>query len=206
MKTCLIIGGCDGSDAINYNLYDNVVIVEPIPHLYQRIVNRFPNKKFTIVNSVISNTKGKTKMKTIKKESLSKLPGWCIGISSITDMNAISPKYWDSDRGQIAKKRYNITYEELQKHIIEIEVDAITFSDLVSDYVKGTIEYLQIDTEGFDFEILKMIDFDNIDITKIKYEYSSLSPSDLVKSKQLLTDNGFSHREINTQDIVADKI
>ena len=36
------------------------------------------------------------------------------------------------------------------------------------------IEYLFIDTEGYDYQIIQSIDFDRIKINKIKFEYKHL--------------------------------
>jgi len=53
----------------------------------------------------------------------------------------------------------------------EIKTDSITFDDLCIKYnIRSKIDYLQIDTEGFDTEILKMIDFNKYDIRMIRYE------------------------------------
>ena len=46
----------------------------------------------------------------------------------------------------------------------------ITFSQLCENYGITEIEYLQIDTEGYDSEIIKSIDFSKVKINKIRYE------------------------------------
>ena len=48
------------------------------------------------------------------------------------------------------------------------------------------LDYLQIDTEGFDFQILKMIDFKAISPKLIRFEYANLSESELSESKEIL--------------------
>lgn len=52
-----------------------------------------------------------------------------------------------------------------------IEVPGMTFNDLCSIYKVDYIDYLQIDTEGYDAKIIKSIDFDKITIKTIRYEY-----------------------------------
>ena len=48
--------------------------------------------------------------------------------------------------------------------------DSITFNSLCKKYFIKNIHYLQIDTEGFDSEIIQSIDFNNINIDIIRYE------------------------------------
>ena len=52
----------------------------------------------------------------------------------------------------------------------KIEAPSMTFSKLCEKYGISRIHYLQTDTEGFDTEIIKTIDFDKIEIDIIKYE------------------------------------
>ena len=49
--------------------------------------------------------------------------------------------------------------------------NGLTFSDLCEKYSIDYIDFLQIDTEGFDSQIILSIDFDKVKIKKIKYEY-----------------------------------
>jgi hypothetical protein len=53
------------------------------------------------------------------------------------------------------------------------------------------LDYLQIDTEGFDYEILKMIDFSIIKPKLIKFESVNLSISDKQSANLLLVCNGY---------------
>ena len=53
---------------------------------------------------------------------------------------------------------------------VEIEAPSMTFNDLCDKYEIRHIDFLQIDTEGYDAEIIKSIDFTKIKIDTIKYE------------------------------------
>jgi FkbM family methyltransferase len=52
----------------------------------------------------------------------------------------------------------------------KITSKSITFDKICSIHNITNIEYLQIDTEGFDTEIIKMIDFSKYKINKIRFE------------------------------------
>lgn len=47
---------------------------------------------------------------------------------------------------------------------------SITFDEICSQYDIQEIDFLQIDTEGFDSEIIKMIDFNKYNIKQIRFE------------------------------------
>lgn len=59
---------------------------------------------------------------------------------------------------------------------VEIKAPGMTFDSLCSKYGVKEIDFLQIDTEGYDSEIIKSIDFNKYKIRRIKYETWHFSP------------------------------
>ena len=57
-----------------------------------------------------------------------------------------------------------------KKDMVKIKTESITFDKICSIHNISNIEYLQIDTEGFDTEIIKMIDLSKYKINKIRFE------------------------------------
>ena len=53
------------------------------------------------------------------------------------------------------------------------------------------IDLLQIDTEGFDYEVLKMFDFQLFKPILVQFEYIHLSKEDYENSLRLLSKNGY---------------
>jgi hypothetical protein len=60
---------------------------------------------------------------------------------------------------------------------------------------------LQIDVEGFDFEVLKMIDFKRFCPVIIKYEHEGLDENDQAAARKLLEDQGYEVQEIKTDTV-----
>ena len=60
--------------------------------------------------------------------------------------------------------------------LVQIKSPSMTFNDLCRKYGITHIDLLQIDTEGYDAEIIKSIDFDKISIDEIKYEQWNFPP------------------------------
>jgi FkbM family methyltransferase len=59
---------------------------------------------------------------------------------------------------------------------LQIEANSITFDTICKNHKIDTIDYLQIDTEGFDSEIIKMIDFTKYKIYKLRFESWGFEP------------------------------
>ena len=57
-----------------------------------------------------------------------------------------------------------------KEDMVKINADTITFEEICKNHNLTHIDYLQIDTEGFDTEIIKMIDFSKIVIKIIRFE------------------------------------
>ena len=81
---------------------------------------------------------------------------------------------------------------KMENEYLETEdVPALTLSSLIAKHNVDKIELLQIDAEGFDYEILKMIDWAIIKPSIIQYETVNLPVEDRIKSWNLLRDQGY---------------
>ena len=70
-------------------------------------------------------------------------------------------------------------------------VPALTLASLLAKHGVARIDMLQIDAEGFDFEIIKMIDWDTAAPAMINYETLHLSVEDRQAAWSLLRDKGY---------------
>ena len=80
------------------------------------------------------------------------LPDWTKGIASLY------PSHFQKSKTS-------------QNSIIEEEVEGITFEKLIDSYSITSIDLIQIDTEGYDYQIIKMIDFEKIHPNIIAFEH-----------------------------------
>lgn len=63
--------------------------------------------------------------------------------------------------------------------------------ELIEIYDVSRIDLLQIEVEGYDCEVIKMIDFRKINPSIIKYEHASLSNNDRTEAHTILKSNGY---------------
>ena len=82
-----------------------------------------------------------------------------------------------------------------------VEVACITFEFLMDQLNINTIDYLKIDAEGLDYDILSSIDFNKFDIKVIRVEHEHLDPSLFV---DLLSKNNY-FVDVLRYDIIAIK-
>jgi len=112
-----------------------------------------------------------------------------------------------------------------KNNMIKLKTKSITFDTICQKLNITDIEYLQIDTEGFDSEIIKMLDLNKYNIRNIRYEKWGFSTDRFEryhseKKEQLgingmkiveekLKKNGYTLRDISDRDgndIIAEKL
>ena len=71
-------------------------------------------------------------------------------------------------------------------------VRCVTFDDILSLHPVPRVDLLQIDVEGYDYEILKLAHLDRFNPRLIRYEHKHLSFQDTADCKAYLRRNGYS--------------
>jgi len=92
-------------------------------------------------------------------------------------LKRIKPSLWDSieDKdfiGMASLSYESPIYKKFDPYYVEdLEVGCVTFEFLMDQLGITEIDYLKIDVEGLDFDIIKSINFDKFNIKYIKFEY-----------------------------------
>ena len=105
--------------------------------------------------------------------------------NTIKKLTKIKNEYWDTlpDKDYLGMasiwenapiKNANLQYIE------EIEVGCVTFEFLMEQLGITEVDYLKIDTEGLDYDILNSIDFNKFNIKAIRAEHQHVNLSLLV--------------------------
>lgn len=153
----LQIGGNDGvtHDPLNKIIQTRRlrgIIVEPIGSYFRELSAKYVgNNRITLANVAIYHENTKITMYRVNPE-IPDLPEWTKGIASL-DLNH--------------HKKSNTP----SNHIIAEEVIAITLETLIQNYAISNVDLLQIDTEGFDYAILKMWNFSILKPKIISFEH-----------------------------------
>ncbi len=177
---------------------DNILLVEPVPYNFAVLKNKFSeNKNISIcINAVFSENKKKN-FYFVKEDSITKLgKHWASGIGSFDKQHILNHK----------SKRFQITENDIEK----VEIEFITFDNLIEKYQIKSIDNLQVDVEGAEFEILNSINFEKISINSIQFESKHfdgtfLEGPKLKTIKEKLVKNGFRLTQLDKENILAQK-
>jgi FkbM family methyltransferase len=82
------------------------------------------------------------------------------------------------------------TQDFILRHRIEERVDCITFEELLRRHALSAVDLLQMDVEGYEWEILNTIDFSKIPIRFVNYE-SALLQKQKKAAERLMQESGF---------------
>ncbi len=165
------------------------ILVEPVPYLFEDLKSNYSSikERFVFENSAIATTNGKLKFYRLKKSDLKGLPMWYEQIGSF-------------NKEVILKHKSRVPhFDEL---LIEDTVNAITFSELLNKHSLKQIDLIHMDTEGYDYEILKLIPFSTLNIELIMFEHIHLSDTNYKQAIALLKTNGFTVGTID-EDVIA---
>lgn len=79
----------------------------------------------------------------------------------------------------------------LKANINKITIPCSSVKELTTKHALKKVDVLVIDTEGYDFEIIKTVDFNDIRPLIIQYESMNLSRQDRNSALNLLAENGY---------------
>ena len=183
---------------INEYKNEQILLIEPVPHNLRILKKNIPNYQTIKIEPVAIGQENKIrKFYFIKEESVTSLgKHWASGIGSFDKQHILNHK----------TKRFNVTGDDIET----IDIQCLTFSELLEKYSISEIDKLQIDVEGAEYEILDSIDFEKIFIKKILFEskhfdgtFNEGEKLDLIKQK--LTMNNYDLKQIDQENILAER-
>lgn len=163
------------------------ILVEPIPSMFEKLSNTYrdvPNVK--LENCAIANTDGTVKMYRVVEDD--SLPEYVKELASL-------------DRDVILRQKP--TVPTIDQFIDTIDVPAKTVSSLLTTHGLQHLNLLQVDTEGFDDEIIKMTFQAGLEPDIINFESIHLSPEKKSECGHLLASSGYRYVTIDRDTIAA---
>lgn len=200
----LQIGGNDGF--VNDPIFRFVkisrwkgIIVEPQKEVFIKRLKktyRF-DKNVILENLAISNVSGKRKLYKLAISDAR----WATGLATF-DRKTLETQIHTKHVERRAKSEGVGIPEKLEDYITYEEVECVTIIDLMEKHRLPRLDLLQIDTEGYDFEIIKTIDFSRFKPSLISFESAHLSNDDREKCRHLLKREGYTIED-NKHDAIA---
>jgi FkbM family methyltransferase len=88
-------------------------------------------------------------------------------------------------------KRHLLKHSIPEADIVEQPTPCLTFPELLKRSGRENVDLLQIDAEGADFAILKMVDFEHFRPSIVRYEQLHMTRSERDEAAQRLVQNGY---------------
>lgn len=176
------IGACDGlaGDPLRAHVTRRGwrgIVVEPVPENFARLRKGYADCPGVICRNVaVAGENGTRPFYMIAAPGGVDLPKWTSQIGSF-------------DRNHLAK--HAVMLAELERYIVEIEVECVDFETLVADVGPERIDLIHTDVEGFDLELLKHIDFDRWKPRLVLFEDFHMSAAERRDAVALMEGAGY---------------
>ena len=138
------------------------------------------------VNAAVSAEDG---VKVLYKISFSEAR-WATGLASFEKKvleDAITNGYVNK---RAAKEGVDLPPKQ-EDYISTESIETICPQTLMKRYLLSSIDWLQIDTEGYDYEVIKLFDVAKLKPKMILFEHVHLGPNDLKEASLYLEKNGY---------------
>mgnify|MGYP001175485734 CR=1 FL=1 len=164
------------------------ILVEPVIGLFSRLKENYAGQNNLIFeNLAISETEETKLFYRIKESNDPGNPSWYDQIGSFL------PEV-------VLKHEHQIP--NFKNRLITDIVPCLSYHGLLCKHGVKKVDLLHIDTEGYDYQIIKMIDIKDVRPDLILFEYKHLNKTDLVACEALLKSRGY--KLLKTQsDILA---
>ncbi|MBD3636883.1 MAG: FkbM family methyltransferase [Crocinitomicaceae bacterium] len=164
------------------------VLLEPQYYVFEKFLSKIYRKhpNITVLNAAMGYKNGTSSIYKIGFST----SRWATGLTTF-DRKTLEKAF---ESGHVARKCAKEGIEipsDTSIHIVEEPVQIVSAEHLISEYNLDKIDLLMIDTEGFDFEIIKMIDINANEPGMIIFEHSHLSEGDYQTCIAHLQENNY---------------
>ena len=133
--------------------HGTVILIEPVPYLFATLLQTYaavPN--IICLNRCVAPEAGKVSFFAPTEAAIQAYP-WGDQLGSMSSDHAV---------------RHDTA---LAAHIVEMQIESVTFPGLVAQYGITTLDVLFTDTEGYDARLLPLFPFDRLRPNQIMFEY-----------------------------------
>jgi FkbM family methyltransferase len=187
---CLQIGANDGvsrdDDLIGYVRDYGIrgVMVEPQPTIFETLrANYVAFPSITVVNKALHETDKQMVLYMLDVDALrrsgARLPRWA-GTSGIASFSR--------EHVEQHVRRLGVGTEAV---IVEARVPCTTLDELIAEHHITTIDLLKIDTEGYDYNVLRMLDLTRVQPGLVRFEHAHMRRHEYDEVIERLSRHGY---------------
>ncbi len=178
------------------------IMLEPQPDVFNQFLVRLHRKRpeITLINAALDAKDG---TKTLYIPAVSN-ERWATGLASF-NREVLVNKIKDGTLKRQALKQGITLPEDENELIASREIETISPETLLARFEDERIDLLAVDTEGFDYEILKMLDLSRVKPDIILYEEVNFDPATAAECRAYIERHGYVCRAIS-KDVLAIKV
>lgn len=163
------------------------VMVEPVPHVFARLRSNYGHlsDRIALENVAIADRHGELPfhhLAPVADHEAEGLPRWYDALGSF--------------RREIVLKHQEFI-PDIEARLVTTPVPCLPFDELCDRHALHDLDLLHIDTEGYDFELLKTIDWSRHRPALVIYEHLHLTGAERAACLGLLADVGYGAIEEN---------
>jgi len=152
------------------------ILIEPVPYVFERLQrNTRGRSNLTLENVAIGAEDGTADFYCVAKTD-EPLPEWYDQLGSFRLDNIL---------------KHEPYIPGLRARVLTLKVPVLSFESLCRKHAVTRLDLIHIDAEGYDFEVLKLIDFDAHRPTLLLFEHKHLNESDARDCREHLESRGY---------------
>lgn len=154
------------------------IMVEPVPYVFARLEKRYGNHpRVQLEMAAIAEQPGFLPFYHLREaDEGEEVWSWYHALGSFKRDVVLSHKTLIPD---------------IEDRLTEIEVPCVNFNSLCERRGLERLDLLQMDTEGYDYQVLRSVDLDVWRPRLIVYEHHHLPPEERRAARELLTEQGY---------------
>jgi FkbM family methyltransferase len=155
------------------------MLIEPVPYLFDRLKQNYPSDRFVLEQVAIGIQPGEVPFYFVSEEAKVRLPNL--------------PAHFDM-LGSF-RRQHIVEHLDgvLEPFIVETKLQVETLKAVLRQHHIHRIEFLHIDVEGFDWEVLRSLDFDEAAPSAILIEHRHLTVPDRAQLESRLQQYGYQY-------------
>lgn len=155
------------------------IVIEPVPDLFEKLQQHYAAAASRVrpVNLAVATAAGRLPFFHLRAQpGMPSLPVWAAGLGSF--------------RKEVILKHVD-RIPQINQYLTEIQVPSLSWDEFCRTYGVTRVDLLVMDTEGYDFEIIRQIDFQRWKPKLLVYEHHHFTPQMRADCNALLMTQGY---------------
>lgn len=152
------------------------ILVEPVPYIFDQLQRNYANCQGLIFENVAIAENEEERDFWYPCQLERPVKEWYHQIGSFSREHVMA---------------HSIAIPDLEKNLVREKVTCISLKSLLEKWNVESFDLLHVDVEGYDFEVIKQVDFSRFNPEIILYEDKHLQPADRAACMMLLRKEGY---------------